>query len=212
MRRLVARECDPGSGGNRKGCDRREDRRCILNRRMSRQVSVGGVLLGGGSPVVVQSMTNTPTSDVDATLAQIGLLAENGSEIVRIAVPDQASAEALAGLVAGSPVPLVADIHFDADLALAALRGGIHKLRLNPGNIRRPEDVRTIAGEAGERGVPIRIGVNIINTIAAQVMQRRRNSVYTFVDRRPLRFRMPITTGAIKSNARTPVVMTIVMG
>jgi len=131
-----------------------------VTRRGSRQVSVGGIPLGDGAPVVVQSMTDTPTSDVDATLEQIRLLAENGAEIVRVAVPDDAAARAIADIVPESPVPLVADIHFDPRLAMTALENGIHKLRLNPGNIRRAADVRSIAREAGARGVPIRIGVN----------------------------------------------------
>ncbi|MBD3368796.1 flavodoxin-dependent (E)-4-hydroxy-3-methylbut-2-enyl-diphosphate synthase [Candidatus Fermentibacteria bacterium] len=128
--------------------------------RTSRRVSVGEVPLGGDAPVVVQSMTNTPTSDPGATLAQIERLAAFGAEIVRVAVPDVESTEALPSILASSPVPLVADVHFDADLALRSLRAGVHKLRLNPGNIARAEDVRRIAAEASDREVPIRVGVN----------------------------------------------------
>ncbi len=129
-------------------------------RRKSRQVYAGSLPIGGGAPVLVQSMTDTPTADVKATLDQITLLAEHGAEIVRIAVPDKAAASAVTDLVQASPVPLVADIHFDPSLALLSLRNGIHKLRINPGNIRRKEDVQRIAEEAASHGVPIRIGVN----------------------------------------------------
>ncbi len=116
--------------------------------------------MGGGAPVLVQSMTTTRTSDTRATLAQIERLATLGAEIVRVSVPDTDSAHALEAIVDQSPVPVVADIHFSADLALMAIRAGIHKLRLNPGNIRRREDVTRIAGLAAEKGIPIRIGVN----------------------------------------------------
>jgi len=129
-------------------------------RRKSNQVTVGGLLIGGGAPILVQSMTSTKTSDVESTLEQIERLAERGAEIVRIAVPDKASAERVGDLVSAATVPLVADVHFDPELALIALRNGIHKLRLNPGNITRTADVRRIAEEAASRNVPIRIGVN----------------------------------------------------
>ncbi len=129
-------------------------------RRKSNQVTVGGLLIGGGAPVLVQSMTSTKTTDVKSTLEQIEKLAERGAEIVRIAVPDRASAERVGDLVSEATVPLVADVHFDPELALIALRNGIHKLRLNPGNITRTTDVRRIAEEAASRNVPIRIGVN----------------------------------------------------
>jgi (E)-4-hydroxy-3-methylbut-2-enyl-diphosphate synthase len=105
-------------------------------------------------------MTNTPADDVAATLEQISRTVDHGAEIVRIAVPDTSAAHAVGELVEASPVPLVADIHFDPDLAILSLRNGIHKLRINPGNIRRKKDVFRIAEEAGKRGTPIRIGVN----------------------------------------------------
>jgi (E)-4-hydroxy-3-methylbut-2-enyl-diphosphate synthase len=123
-------------------------------------VSVGGVRIGGGAPVAVQSMTNTPTSDAAATLAQVRRLARLGCDLVRVAVPDREAAGALPALLADSPVPLVADIHFSADLAMAALDAGVAKLRLNPGNIRRRADVERVAGRAAELSVPIRVGVN----------------------------------------------------
>jgi len=129
-------------------------------RRQSRPVWVGDVQVGGDAPVVVQTMTNTDTADAAATVEQIARLADAGAEIVRLAVPDRHAAEALPDLVRRSPVPLVADIHFDHRLALAAIRAGIHGLRLNPGNIRDPAKVRQIVQAARERGIPIRVGVN----------------------------------------------------
>ena len=129
-------------------------------RHPTRQVRVGGVAIGGGAPVAVQSMTNTPTRDTDATLAQIRRLAEAGCDLVRVAVPDRAAADALPRIVAEAGLPVVADIHFDHHLALAALDAGVHKLRINPGNIGSPEKVRAVVEAAARRGVPIRIGVN----------------------------------------------------
>ena len=116
--------------------------------------------VGGGAPIAVQSMTTTDTRDVEATLGQVCALAEAGADIVRLAVPDQRAAAALAEIVRRAPVPLVADIHFDYRLALAALRAGIHCIRLNPGNIGSRERVREVVRAARERNVPIRIGVN----------------------------------------------------
>lgn len=129
-------------------------------RDQTRQVKVGGVPLGGGAPIVVQSMTNTDTRDIRATLKQIQDLAEAGCEVVRVAVPDEEAANALFALVKHSTVPLVADIHFDYRLALRALEAGVHKLRLNPGNIGDEVKVREVVKAAQERKVPIRIGVN----------------------------------------------------
>jgi (E)-4-hydroxy-3-methylbut-2-enyl-diphosphate synthase len=116
--------------------------------------------IGGDNPIVVQSMATADTRDAKATLAQIAELAEAGCEIVRIAVPDRKAAAALPDIVPFSPVPLIADIHFEHTLALKALEAGIHGLRLNPGNIRKHEDVREVVRMAKERGTPIRIGVN----------------------------------------------------
>ena len=129
-------------------------------RRRTRQVHVGGVPVGGGAPISVQSMTTTKTSDVEGTLAQIYALAGAGADIVRCTANDVAAVEALAQIVPRSPVPLVADIHFQYRLALAALDAGVACLRLNPGNIRKPDQIRAVATEARDRGVPIRIGVN----------------------------------------------------
>ena len=116
--------------------------------------------VGGDAPVVVQSMTNTDTRDARATLRQVAELAAAGCEVVRCAVPDGEAAATLGEIVRHSPLPVVADIHFDHRLALAALQAGVHGLRLNPGNIRKPEHVRAVVLAARERGVPIRIGVN----------------------------------------------------
>ncbi len=127
---------------------------------MSRQIKVGDVLIGGGAPVSIQSMTNTPTHDVEATLKQIRALAAAGCEIVRVAVPDERAAEAIGAIKAGSPVPLVADIHFDYRLALTAVEQGIDKIRINPGNIGGADRVEAVARACRERGVPIRVGVN----------------------------------------------------
>jgi (E)-4-hydroxy-3-methylbut-2-enyl-diphosphate synthase len=118
------------------------------------------VQVGGDAPVVVQTMTNTDTADANATIEQIARLADAGAEIVRIAVPDKAAAAAVPEIVKRTPVPLIADIHFDHKLALASIAGGIHGLRLNPGNIRVPEKVREVVKAAKERGISIRIGVN----------------------------------------------------
>lgn len=129
-------------------------------RRRSRAVKVGSVTIGGGAPVSVQSMCTTATADVDATVEQIRRLKDAGCDIVRVAVPDMDSARAIARIKACVDVPLVADVHFNYRLALAALESGADKLRLNPGNIKKPEHVRLVVGEAKARGVPIRVGVN----------------------------------------------------
>ncbi len=121
---------------------------------------VGKVPVGGDSPITVQSMTTTKTADVEATLAQIYALAANGADIVRCTCNEVEAAEALARIVPRSPVPIVADIHFQYKLALAALEAGVQCLRLNPGNIRKAEHIRTVVRESRDRGVPIRIGVN----------------------------------------------------
>jgi (E)-4-hydroxy-3-methylbut-2-enyl-diphosphate synthase len=123
-------------------------------------VNVGGVQVGAGAPISVQSMTTTKTADVEATLEQIYALASSGAEIVRCTCNEIQAAEALARIVPRSPVPLIADIHFQHRLALAALDAGVACLRLNPGNIRKEQHIKTVAAEARDRDVPIRIGVN----------------------------------------------------
>jgi (E)-4-hydroxy-3-methylbut-2-enyl-diphosphate synthase len=132
----------------------------VAPRRKTRVLDIGGVKVGGNNPIVVQSMATADTRDPKATLDQINELAEAGCEIVRIAVPDRVAAAALPDIVPHSPVPLIADIHFEHTLALKAIAAGIHGLRLNPGNIRKAEDVREVVKAAKERGVPMRIGVN----------------------------------------------------
>ena len=131
-----------------------------IERRPTRQIRVGDVPVGGGAPITVQSMTTTKTADVDGTLAQIYALAAAGADIVRCTCNEEEAAEGLARIVPRSPVPIVADIHFHHRLALAALEAGVACLRLNPGNIRKPERIKAVASEAKDRGVPIRIGVN----------------------------------------------------
>src|SRR4051795_5514364 len=132
----------------------------ITERRPTKQIHVGAVAVGGGAPITVQSMTITKTADVDGTLQQIYALAAAGCDIVRCTCNEPEAAEGLAQIVPRSPVPIVADIHHQYKMALAALEAGVHCLRLNPGNIRRPEHIKLVAEEAKARGVPIRIGVN----------------------------------------------------
>src|SRR3954465_4127519 len=125
-----------------------------------KQITVGGVPIGGGAPVVVQSMTTTETADVEATLAQARGLAEAGCDLVRVAVPGRADADALPAIVAGSPLPVIADIHFNASLALRAMDAGVAAVRINPGNIGGPDKVEQVVRRAKETGTPMRIGAN----------------------------------------------------
>lgn len=129
-------------------------------RRRSLPVKVGGVTIGGEAPVVIQSMTNTATSDIRGTLEQINKLFAAGCEIVRVAVPDEKAAKALGVLKKYAPLPIIADIHFDYHLALLAIREGADKVRINPGNIGGREKLLQVAASAGEKGIPLRIGVN----------------------------------------------------
>jgi (E)-4-hydroxy-3-methylbut-2-enyl-diphosphate synthase len=129
-------------------------------RKQTKQISVGSVLVGGGAPITVQSMTITKTADVEGTLQQIYGLAAAGCDIVRCTCNEQEAAEGLAQIVPRSPIPVIADIHHQYKMALAAIEAGVHGLRLNPGNIRRPEHIKAVATEARDRGLPIRIGVN----------------------------------------------------
>src|SRR5581483_10285987 len=148
----------------------RAPQRPLRRRRLSRQyprdvaserfVTVGGVRIGGGAPVVVQSMTTTKTHDVPATTAQIAELASAGCEIVRVAVPKTEDAEALGKIVRFSPVPIIADIHFNASLALKAIEQGVAAVRINPGNIGGPDKVEQVVRAAKARGIPMRIGAN----------------------------------------------------
>ncbi|MGE5371320.1 MAG: flavodoxin-dependent (E)-4-hydroxy-3-methylbut-2-enyl-diphosphate synthase [Solirubrobacterales bacterium] len=131
-----------------------------MARRKTREIRVGSVLIGGNHPIAVQSMTNTDTRDAAATVAQIERLAQAGCEIIRLAVPDEQAAVALTEIKRRSPIPIIADIHFDYRLALKALAAPVDGLRLNPGNIGDPWKVKQVVEAAKERCVPIRIGVN----------------------------------------------------
>ena len=129
-------------------------------RRVTRQLHVGDVAVGGGAPITIQSMTTTKTADVEGTLQQIYALAGAGCDIVRCTCNEQEAAEGLAHIVPRSPLPIIADIHHQYRRALEAMEAGVQGLRLNPGNIRRPEHIKAVALEAKDRGIPIRIGVN----------------------------------------------------
>ncbi len=131
-----------------------------MKRRVSKSVRIGNVVVGGGAPIVVQSMTKTDTRDVRATVRQIRELEDVGCELIRVAVPDDEAVGALGAIKKGISIPLIADIHFDYRLALSALEAGVDGLRLNPGNIGEADKVKAVALAARERGVPIRVGVN----------------------------------------------------
>ncbi|WP_270349342.1 flavodoxin-dependent (E)-4-hydroxy-3-methylbut-2-enyl-diphosphate synthase [Megamonas funiformis] len=132
----------------------------MIKRKMTRQISIGDVKIGGGAPISVQSMTNTKTTDTNATVAQIKALVDAGCDIVRVAVPDMSAAENIYNIKSQVDVPLVADIHFDYRLALKAIEQGIDALRINPGNIGDEERVKAVVEAAKIRNIPIRIGVN----------------------------------------------------
>lgn len=127
---------------------------------MTKQILVGGVAIGGGAPVSIQSMTNTNTEDVGATVEQIRRLSAAGCDIVRVAVPDKKAAHAIGEIKSQIAIPLVADIHFDYKLALEAIAAGADKVRLNPGNIGGEDRVKAVAAACRQKGIPIRIGVN----------------------------------------------------
>ncbi len=131
-----------------------------MKRRRTREVCIGGLRIGGGSPIVVQSMTKTKTQNVEATLGQIGRLEEAGCQMVRVAVPDREAAEAIAQIKPRIKIPLVADIHFDYRLALLSIKNGADKIRINPGNIQDKGKLKEIVAAAKAEGIPIRIGVN----------------------------------------------------
>ena len=132
----------------------------MIKRRKSKQIKIGNIKIGGDAPISVQSMCNTDTRDVNSTLYQIEELAEKGCEIVRLAVLNKDAGEALKEIVKKSPVPLVADIHFDYRLAIQAINNGINALRLNPGNIGKQENIEKVVSLAKQQQIPIRIGVN----------------------------------------------------
>ena len=127
---------------------------------MTRKIKIGGIVIGGGERIAVQSMTNTKTTDIDGTLAQLQQLKDAGCDIARCSVPDRESADALKEIVKGCDMPIVADIHFDHRLAIAAAESGAAKIRINPGNIGDKKNVEYLAAFLKERGIPIRIGVN----------------------------------------------------
>ncbi|MGH7667356.1 MAG: flavodoxin-dependent (E)-4-hydroxy-3-methylbut-2-enyl-diphosphate synthase [Candidatus Dormibacteria bacterium] len=132
----------------------------MIQRRKTRPIKVGPVVIGGAAPISVQTMTKTPTEDVKGTLEQVSRAAEAGADIIRVTCDTKEAGESLREIVKGSPLPIVADIHYDAPLALMALDAGIQCLRLNPGNIRQPEKIAEIAKRCRDLGVPIRVGVN----------------------------------------------------
>ena len=132
----------------------------FIKRRKTRVVKIGNILIGGDNPIAIQSMCNTKTSDVDATVKQILELEDAGCEIIRVAVPDMKAAEAIAEIKKQIHIPLVADIHFDYRLALKAIESGVDKLRINPGNIGGEDRVKAVVEAAKAKGIPIRIGVN----------------------------------------------------
>lgn len=142
-----------------------------MKRRLTRPVAVGDLTLGGGAPILLQSMTNTDTRDVAATLEQVRQLAEAGCDLVRISVPSQAAVDSFAEICRESPCPLIADIHFDYRLAIGAIRAGASKIRINPGNIGGWERVRPILEAARERGVSIRVGVNS-GSVPAHILEK----------------------------------------
>ncbi|NLK09090.1 MAG: flavodoxin-dependent (E)-4-hydroxy-3-methylbut-2-enyl-diphosphate synthase [Firmicutes bacterium] len=143
----------------------------IVKRNTTRTVDINGLAMGGGAPIVVQSMTNTDTRDIRATLAQIDALVEAGCELVRVAVLDEKAAASLKNICQEAAVPIVADIHFDYKLALQAIEAGVSKLRINPGNIGEQKRVEAVVSLAKERSVPIRIGVNA-GSLARSVIEK----------------------------------------
>jgi (E)-4-hydroxy-3-methylbut-2-enyl-diphosphate synthase len=143
----------------------------MIPRKKTRQISLGKVLIGGGAPIVVQSMTTTNPLDVDATLGEIARMKRTGCELVRVAVPDKEAIRGVRELVRQSPLPLIADIHFDHRLALLALEAGVHGLRINPGTIRQRDHLQKIIEQAKERGVPLRIGINA-GSLEERVLKR----------------------------------------
>ncbi|HHT66150.1 MAG: flavodoxin-dependent (E)-4-hydroxy-3-methylbut-2-enyl-diphosphate synthase [Caldicoprobacterales bacterium] len=142
-----------------------------MNRKKTRKILAGNKAIGGGAPITVQSMTNTDTRDVDATVAQIHRLEEAGCDIIRSTVPDQQAADALSKIISRIHIPMVADIHFDYTLALKAIENGVAKLRINPGNIGSREKVKAVVQAAKDKGIPIRIGVNS-GSLQRDILQR----------------------------------------
>ena len=152
----------------------------MISRKDTRQVFVGEVRIGGGAPVVIQSMTTTHTRDVDATVGQIRRLAEAGCDLVRVAVPDKRDTEALPAILGQSPIPIIADVHFHYERALEAIQAGVHKIRLNPGNISDRTQVDRVIAACRERTVPIRVGVNegsVVERMDKRIRERQRQAL-----------------------------------
>jgi (E)-4-hydroxy-3-methylbut-2-enyl-diphosphate synthase len=148
----------------------------MIKRRKTRQVKIGDVFIGGSAPIAIQSMCNTDTRDVKATVAQIKLLQKTCCEIVRLAVPDLIAAKAIGKIKKRVSVPLVADIHFSAELAMEAMRQGIDKLRINPGNIGDESKIKMVVLEAKKRKIPIRIGING-GSLEKDILKKYKNKV-----------------------------------
>ncbi|MDP1808573.1 MAG: flavodoxin-dependent (E)-4-hydroxy-3-methylbut-2-enyl-diphosphate synthase [Actinomycetota bacterium] len=150
-------------------------------RKPTKQINIGKVIIGGGFPIAIQSMTNTKTADVEATVTQIKALQKAGCEIVRVSVPDRPSAAAFKDIKAQIDIPIVADIHFQADLAVAAIKAGADKIRINPGNIGGPEDIAKVVYAAAAADIPIRIGVNS-GSLSKQVRARPASTAEKLAD------------------------------
>src|SRR5689334_2322321 len=142
-------------------------------RRLTRQVKVGNVLMGGNAPIVLQSMTSTYTYDIDATVAQINRLAAGGCDMVRIAVPDKRDTDAIPEILRQTNVPIIADVHFHFQRALESIKAGVHKIRLNPGNIKDRKQVNEVIRACKDAGIPIRVGVNEGGIIERQNKETR---------------------------------------
>ncbi len=153
----VAHRSQAGSEGY---YSNRKDDEKMIKRKRTRQIRVGGVKIGEGAPISIQSMTTTPTADVPATLAQIKRLESAGCEIVRVAIRDMRDAAAVGKIKAGARIPVVCDIHFDYRLALECIKAGADKIRLNPGNIKKPDEIAAVVKAASKARIPIRVGVN----------------------------------------------------
>ncbi|MFH1110391.1 MAG: flavodoxin-dependent (E)-4-hydroxy-3-methylbut-2-enyl-diphosphate synthase [Planctomycetota bacterium] len=167
----------------------------VISRKKTHQVLVGGVPIGGDAPIAIQSMTSTYTYDVDATVGQIRQLAEAGCDIVRVAVPDKRDTDALPAILEQSPVPIVADVHFHFQRALEAVEAGVHKIRLNPGNIKDRKQVDRVIAACRERRIPIRVGVNEGSVVERKDKHRRAAQMGSLAsDRRSTLIRLMVET------------------
>jgi len=167
----------------------------VIPRKKTHQVLVGGVPIGGDAPIVIQSMTSTYTYDVDATVRQIRQLAEAGCDIVRVAVPDKRDTDALRAILEQSPVPIVADVHFHFQRALEAVEAGVHKIRLNPGNIKDRKQVDRVIAACRERRIPIRVGVNEGSVVERKDKDLRKAQMGSLAsDRRSTLIRLMVET------------------